>query len=172
MKRLVSVAVVALALAACSGDRRAPAESRLDPGPMVQPGWHKRAATIDEGLFTDGAETLLLPDGLTGTLVDVDLVGSSGLELVGFGVADSTRNYSSVDIMPSWPPVTSDIAADAIHLDQPLLIEAGRGSELLIGMRATRLGLVTRRAVDVTYEVGGVRYRVRFPAAWRIRVTS
>lgn len=135
-----------------------------EPGPLREAPEHVSAIPVPAGsTFTDGLEVLKFP-GATGTpqLTSVKLVGAKGMKLVGVLVAGPGRS-STVNYVDHWPPTGDGGIGDIRPFHTPLVANSA-GWELLLGIKATGTGYLTRDGLQINYEVNGTEYSRFLPA--------
>jgi hypothetical protein len=163
MTRSLAAALAAILVSlvtACGGSPEA--------GPMSPPNPHGWAITKGVGeTFTDGFEVLRLRGDRPAVLDSVALVGSEGLELVGFRLAGPDRSMGAVQLVDNFPPrdpMLSDVRPANDTTITPVSKSGSIGWELLIGIKVVEEGYHVREGVRVDYTVDGERFSVVHPA--------
>lgn len=94
--------------------------------------------------------------------------GSPGLRVLGFLLADSTRQDAEDAEYMGWPPrapsVRGSLEPAIGSTVRPLRTTNGMGYELLIGYERATDQLAVQRAVVVGYRVAGRNYQVTLPS--------
>jgi len=97
----------------------------------------------------------------------IELEGADdGLELVGAKVAGPDRSYGAVQHFKTWPPKSYEPLESSAVIDaEGATITPHRaGWELLLGMKATKEGYLTREGIRVNYTVAGEKLSRVLPA--------
>jgi len=148
------------------GDRSG---SRASDGPLVVPRAHLSIKTMRPGeSFADGTEVLHLLGTSPAMIEKVYMVDANGFEDLGAVLAPPRRKIGAVGIT-TWPPSGRELAgvpllpADGATIT-PDVANGGWGWELLLGMRPTQVGYLSRSAIQVDYRVGDDLFTSTFPA--------
>jgi hypothetical protein len=109
--------------------------------------------------FTNGWVILHNGSGRPITLVKVEPVFSgSGLELIGTKISGRHRKLSTIQYEPRFPPTNSELGQ--LVDTKGFVLEADKsigspGAAVMLGLKVTKTGRSTIRAVDVTYRQDG-----------------
>jgi hypothetical protein len=101
----------------------------------------------------------------------VDVVGTTGMKIVGVGLVKPGRKVGTIQAIDGWPPKDpylrpADLMSKGIGATfTPAADNAGKQSyELLVGLKIVRHGYLVRDGFRITYDVDGTTYSRFFPA--------
>lgn len=178
MKRLIGLCVLGIALVTAIVAVRVRQSS--GPGPVNGPGASTLAQLLKVGdTFSVGSVALENEGRRPGKVQRIRLLGVTGpLELLGVRTRREPDPAGDFLGFPGFPP--PEYPAVPLQQDPvvPVPTERTEGGsplqrlQLLIGVRATGPGVARYRAVEVTYSVGGRRYRQVMANAAYLCVTT
>lgn len=138
------------------------------PGPLAEAPAHAWAieAAVDRP-FTDGFTVVWLTGDQDAVIESIELEGADdGLELVGAKLAGPDRGYGSVQHFKAWPPKSYRPLdpSSVVDAEGATITPDQAGWELLLGIKATKEGYLTREGIRVNYTVDGEKFSRVLPS--------
>jgi hypothetical protein len=163
------MAMLSLLLSGC-GDR-----PLFDSWPLTKGPPHGWTTTMPVGsVFTDGLEVLQLGGHEPAVITSISLVGNAGLQLVGASLATPERDVGSIQQLKGYPPRNPHIPRIIPAVGATITPRAQDhiGWELLLGIKVTREGYLSRDGIVIEYSVAGRDYRTFEPAQLAVCTSS
>lgn len=113
--------------------------------------------------FTDGALVLRVPGSESVEILEVGIDGDPGLELLGASVSFREDPRESSQDRSAYPPKSKDLGKIVPAVGLTLDSDAD-DAFLLVGLKASRAGLLRVSQVFIDYKESGETYRAAFPA--------
>lgn len=139
----------------------------VQPGALLEvPPPHGWEAQQNVGsVFTDAFETLDVVSQPI-TLTDVRFEGGEpGIELIGYEIVPPGRHYATLQRLPGFPPVSTDLPTTRVRPGDELVPDPTRqGYELLLGVKVAAEGRWVRSGIVVHYRNAGRDYVQTLPA--------
>lgn len=87
-----------------------------------------------------------------------------GLQVLGIMAAGRGRRWATQDVVPGFPPQNAKSFGQLMQIPGAAVPPGLLGTELLIGLRVTRIGVQSLNDLDVAYHVGTHHYvaRIRY----------
>ena len=103
------------------------------------------------------------------TILSVDPVNVSGLDVVGVGLSkiDPLTGNGSIVNEPNWPPANTNVEQPGA-LTLPVVGSGGYDLQVLFGVRRTTNAPGTIGGIRIRYRIGSDNYECVFP--WRLRL--
>lgn len=166
---LVAVALL-VSLTACEGDK-VPQAAGSSVGPAVRLGGAQGSLCMPasaSGNYTYALDAIENTSTAAVTIERVTLVGAKDVDLVESYVAPIVNN-TLIGVQPNWPPTDPAPQAFRDRAELPSDLPAMQMRNLVIHLRAGEPSEI--KAVEVTYQQGGARKKVRNSTALTIKAT-